>query len=83
MNARRTLLHAARLLERDAESLRVSHSVNGEWQLACGCDVGAKHDHDDMLATAVGLRALARWLHRAVAETDSCRPDWCGVKDRA
>jgi hypothetical protein len=56
--ARRAMLHAAGLLEREAEALRLSHTVRGRWS-CFRTDRSTKRDHDDMLATARQLRTMA------------------------
>lgn len=54
-----TLSRAAQLLEYDADCLRSSHTLNGEWVIEDVCDETAKADHDERLAVAAKLRLMA------------------------
>ncbi len=53
--------HAAEILEQEAEALKASHTVNGEWLDDTGdeLDAVAHAEHDDWQCTARQLRELA------------------------
>lgn len=52
------LLHAAELLEDEAEALKTGHTINGEWPEKTGLDRRAKAEYDDLMDTAKWLRHL-------------------------
>ena len=54
MKRRRHMLHAAELLEREAEALRDCNTFAGKWQ-----DASAQADYDDLVTTAAALRDSA------------------------
>lgn len=56
--ARRTMIHAAELLEADAQALKESHTLDGRWG-SSRMDHVAKYDYNDMITTAQRLRTLA------------------------
>lgn len=60
MSDRDAVLHAAKLLEREAEALWCCHTVGGEWPDA---DPDARRDHANMIATAQRLRMIAKRMH--------------------
>jgi len=67
----RVVLHAAEILEQEAEALKASHTVNGEWRDGQDeIDAAAHAEHDDWLVTARQLRAMFTLLPRAVEEAD-------------
>lgn len=60
MSDRDAVLHAAKLLEREAEALWRCHTLRGEWT---DDDTNARRDHSDMIATAQRLRMIAKRMH--------------------
>lgn len=54
------LLHAAELLEQEAEALRMSHTLDGEWFVLDEIDRAAVAGYADFVNTASWLRGLAR-----------------------
>lgn len=59
MTPRAALLRAAQLLEEDAECLKRSHTLNGEWIAMSPEDERAKADCVERMALAAILRLLS------------------------
>jgi hypothetical protein len=61
MTPRFTLLHAAAIIEREAEALFRAHwvLVGGRFHWANDTPVQVRRDHADMIATAKALREMA------------------------
>jgi hypothetical protein len=60
-------VHAAEILEQEAEALKDSHTVNGEWRDGQDeIDAAAHAEHDDLLFIARRLRELCEPTPKAV-----------------
>jgi hypothetical protein len=57
---RKQLRRAAFLLRSLAADLRASHTLHGEWHIDNPYDEGAKAEHDECMALAAELYAVAR-----------------------
>ena len=72
---------AADLFDEDADVLRDSHTLDGEWIVYDESDKAAHESHDEMRALAAKLRALAEatgWRDIATAPRDGTEIDvWC------
>lgn len=61
-NIRRLLNSAAAYVTSQAESLKASHTINGQWHIIDGADEEAKQQYDRETTFAAELRAAASRL---------------------
>ncbi len=60
MTREEVLLKSAAQLRESAEALRRAHTLDGKWVLLHEADRKAQHDHDEMVACAAALLAMAQ-----------------------
>lgn len=58
VRSKRLFLRASEILDRDADALKDSYTVGGEWELRSTNEAQAKEDHDEMKRIAAELRLM-------------------------
>lgn len=72
---RTVLIRAAKLLEREARCISNGHTLRGVWaEKLDEVELAAKRDHDELRATAAGLRELAREIYGMPTHTTKGGP---------